>query len=65
MVCGGSAEVLIAYVPSGDAALREVLAAVQAARAARRRAWLFTLLPADDADGGRRVETACWTRPAC
>ncbi len=27
MVCGGSAEVLIAYVPPGDPALREVLAA--------------------------------------
>jgi len=48
MVCGGSAEVLVSYVPPGDAALREVLAAVAAARAARRRAWLFTLLPAED-----------------
>ena len=50
MVCGGSAEVLITYVAPGDPALREVVAAVKAARAARRRAWMFTLQPA----GGRR-----------
>jgi len=48
MVCGGSAEVLIAAVPPRDAALREVLDAVTAARAALRRAWLFTLLPLVD-----------------
>jgi xanthine dehydrogenase accessory factor len=45
MICGGSAEVLITFVPPGDPALLEVVAAVKAARAARRRAWLFTLLP--------------------
>ena len=54
MVCGGKAEVLITYVPAGDARLREVLAAVKAAMAARRRAWLFTLLPTEE---GGAVET--------
>jgi xanthine dehydrogenase accessory factor len=49
MVCGGAAEVLIAYVAGGDRRLREVLAAATAARTARRRSWLFTLLPADEA----------------
>ena len=48
MVCGGSAEVLITFVPAGDPALREVAAAVKAVRAARRRAWLFTVLPPDE-----------------
>jgi xanthine dehydrogenase accessory factor len=54
MVCGGQAEVLISFVPAGSPQLREVLAAVKAARAARRRAWLFTLLPLDE---GAAVET--------
>lgn len=48
MVCGGSAEVLITYVPAGEPGLREVLEAVKAARAFRRRAWLFTLLPLEE-----------------
>ena len=48
MVCGGSAEVLITYVPAEDRRLREVAAAVVAARAARRRAWLITMRPADE-----------------
>ena len=48
MVCGGSAEVLITYVPPGDAELREVVAAVKATRAARRRAWMFTVQPPED-----------------
>lgn len=48
MICGGSAEVLIAYVPPGDEKLRPVCAAAKAARAARRRAWLFTLLPPEE-----------------
>jgi xanthine dehydrogenase accessory factor len=46
MLCGGAAEVLLTYVPAGDAALREVCAAIKQARAARRRAWYFTFLPA-------------------
>jgi xanthine dehydrogenase accessory factor len=50
MVCGGAAEVLISYVPPGDPSLREVLTGAAAARAARRRAWLFTVLPT--AEGG-------------
>lgn len=45
MLCGGSAEVLITYVSPGDPVLREVGAAVKAAAATRRRAWLFTVLP--------------------
>jgi xanthine dehydrogenase accessory factor len=54
MVCGGQAEVFITFVPAGDPRLREVLAAARAARAARRRAWLFTLLPLQE---GGEVET--------
>ncbi len=54
MVCGGSAEVLITYVSPGEPRLREVLAAVRAAQSARRRAWLFTVLPLEE---GGRVET--------
>jgi xanthine dehydrogenase accessory factor len=45
MVCGGQAEVLITHVPAGSPQLRSVLTAVRDARAARRRAWLFNLLP--------------------
>ena len=48
MICGGSAEVLITFVPPGDPELLEVAAAARAARAARRRAWLFTLLPREE-----------------
>ncbi len=44
MVCGGDAEVLVAYVAAGDRALAEVCAALREAAAAKRRAWLFTLL---------------------
>jgi xanthine dehydrogenase accessory factor len=54
MVCGGQAEVLITCVAASDPQLREVLAAARAERAARRRAWLFTLLPPQD---GGDVET--------
>ncbi len=54
MVCGGFAEVLVTYVSPGDERLAEVLAAVKAARAVRRRAWLFTLLPLEE---GGEVET--------
>jgi xanthine dehydrogenase accessory factor len=54
MVCGGKAEVLITFVPAGDRLLREVLLAARATRAARRRAWLFTLLPLEE---GGQVET--------
>jgi xanthine dehydrogenase accessory factor len=48
MICGGSADVLIAYVAAGDVALTEVCAALREAAAAQRRAWLFTILPAAD-----------------
>jgi len=61
MICGGSAEVLITYVPPGDPALLEVCRAARAAENAQRRAWLFTILPAaagaaggGDADGRAR-----------
>jgi xanthine dehydrogenase accessory factor len=54
MICGGSAEVLITYVPAGDPALLAVCRAVRAALGAQRRAWLFTLLPAGEDDAGAR-----------
>ena len=47
MICGGNADVLIAYVAPGDAVLAEVCRALREADAARRRAWLFTVLPAE------------------
>lgn len=51
MVCGGQAEVLITAVPAGSPQLREVLSAARSVRAARRRAWLFTLLPSQEGGG--------------
>lgn len=55
MVCGGSADVLITYVPGGDPTLLAVCRAVREATAARRRAWLFTLVSA----GGDTNVTHC------
>jgi DEAD/DEAH box helicase domain-containing protein len=52
MICGGSAEVLITYVPSADPALLEVCRAARAAEKAQRRAWLFTIQPAAAGDAG-------------
>ena len=52
MICGGSAEILITYVPPGDPALLAVCRAVRAALGAHRRAWLFTILPTGAEDGG-------------
>ena len=52
MVCGGAAEVLITYVPPGDADLLAVCAALREARDAGRRAWYVTVL----ADEGAAVE---------
>jgi len=52
MICGGSAEVLVTYVPAGDSVLLEVCRAARAAERAQRRAWLFTLLPAATGDAG-------------
>lgn len=43
MMCGGSAEVLIAYVPPGDVGLREVCEGFAKALEERRRVWFFTL----------------------
>jgi len=54
MVCGGSAEVLVTFVQAGDPRLRQVLRAAGDVRAARHRAWLFTLLPLEE---GGEVET--------
>jgi xanthine dehydrogenase accessory factor len=47
MVCGGSAEVLIAFVPEADAELLAACAALREARDAGRRAW-FVTVPAGD-----------------
>ena len=55
MICGGSAEVLVTYVPPGDPALLEVCRAFRAAQAAQRRAWLFTILPAGESDAAEGV----------
>jgi len=52
MICGGTAEVLITYVPAGDPALLAVCRAARAALSAPRRAWLFTVLPAGEGDAG-------------
>lgn len=41
MLCGGSAQVLIAFVPPADATLRAVCAGVGEAVAQGRRAWFF------------------------
>jgi xanthine dehydrogenase accessory factor len=48
MVCGGAAEVLITYVPPGDAGLRAVCTGLLEARDAGRRAWYVTVLPEGD-----------------
>ena len=61
MVCGGAAEVLITYVPPGDAELLAVCAALREARDAGRRAWYVTVCPATAA---RPSSTACWTTKA-
>ncbi len=42
MVCGGSAEVLIAFVPEGDAELLAACEALREARDAGRRAWFVS-----------------------
>ncbi len=59
MLCGGRAEVLIAYVGPDDAALREIAAAVKATIDAGRRARLFTFFSgdADRADVSRCLQT--------
>jgi xanthine dehydrogenase accessory factor len=48
MVCGGAAEVVIAYVPPADPQLAEACAVLREARDAGRLAWFVTVLPADD-----------------
>jgi len=47
MICGGHAAVLVAFVPAGDAGLRDQLGALAQARADGRSAWLFTFFAAD------------------
>ncbi len=61
MVCGGSAEVLITFVPEADAELLAVCTTLREARDAGRRAWYVTV-PAADARRGSC--TACWMRTA-
>ncbi len=58
MLCGGAAEVLIAYVSAGDAALLEVCAQLREARDAGRRAWYVTVLPTGE-DGGDGIVRHC------
>jgi len=47
MVCGGSAEVLVAYVSPGDPELLAVCAALTEALQQQRRVWLFTFFAAE------------------
>jgi len=47
MLCGGSAEVLVAYVEPGDPALREVVAGVKSVVEDGRRAWLYMFFAGD------------------
>lgn len=49
MVCGGSAEVLIAFVPEADAELLAACTALREAREAGRRSWFFTVPAAEAA----------------
>jgi xanthine dehydrogenase accessory factor len=50
MLCGGSAEVLIAFVPPADAALRAVGAGVAEAIAQSRSAWVFAFFTPGEGD---------------
>jgi xanthine dehydrogenase accessory factor len=52
MLCGGNVEVLIDWIDAGDDTCRQVYAALPAAKAARRRAWLLTTIP--DGEGRTR-----------
>lgn len=47
MLCGGSAEVLVAYVAPGDAALRDVVAGAGAVVQESGRGWLYTFFDGD------------------
>jgi len=47
MICGGHAAVLVAFVPSGDTALKTLLNAASQARADGRAAWLSTFFAAE------------------
>jgi xanthine dehydrogenase accessory factor len=55
MVCGGAAEVLIAYVPPGDPEAAAACELLRAARDAGRRAWFVT---APDAGARRAADLA-------
>ena len=48
MVCGGAADVLIAYVAPGDPELLAACTALREARVAGRRAWFVTVVPSED-----------------
>lgn len=54
MLCGGRAEVLIAYVPPEDPELTAVCAGVAAAVCDARRAWLFTFFSASETSSSVR-----------
>jgi xanthine dehydrogenase accessory factor len=59
MVCGGAAEVLLAYVAPGDPDLTAACAALRTAQDAGRRAWFVTAFAAEtsgSAAGPTRVE---------
>ena len=62
MVCGGSAEVLITFVPEGDAELLAACTALREARDAGRRAW-FVTRAAPARRRGRRALRAGRGRP--
>jgi xanthine dehydrogenase accessory factor len=52
MLCGGSAEALIAFVPPGDAGLQAVCTGVAEAIAQRRLAWFFSFFTPQQDDAG-------------
>jgi xanthine dehydrogenase accessory factor len=55
MVCGGAADVLVAYVPPGDPELAAACRVLRDARDEGRRAWFVTVLP----DGEEGVAEHC------
>ncbi len=55
MMCGGHAEVLVAYVPPGDPALTAVCRGLADAVAQRRRAWMFTFFHGSSVGGAAQA----------
>lgn len=56
-ICGGSCEILIAYIDAQDANHREVFRAAQAAQAQGKRAWLFYVV--DERPGAEHPFQIC------